>query len=204
MNRTAATVGLIATITILLSVAAPALLPTADAQADHAHERSNGDATEKLPGFADIAHAVAVMHPTAGNEARGIVRFREVEDGRVRIVARIEGLPAGRDYGFHVHEFGDCTADDGTSAGSHYNPEGHPHGLPNGDERHAGDFGNLTANNNGVAELDLTVDNLTIAGMKNPLAGRGVIVHGDPDDGSQPLGNAGPRIGCGAIGVTQP
>ena len=45
------------------------------------------------------------------------------------------------------------------------------------------------------------MNNISIAGMKNPIIGRGVIVHAKVDDGGQPVGNAGARIACGVIGV---
>jgi len=50
----------------------------------------------------------------------------------------------------------------------------------------------------------LTVHNITISGNKNPILGRGVIVHAKQDDGSQPVGNAGGRVACGVIGVANP
>lgn len=161
----------------------------------HAHDHGG-------PGFGDIRNAVAVLHPTEDNEASGIVRLMD-HGNHVHILARVEGLEPNGTHGFHIHEFGDCTAPDATSAGGHYNPEGHPHGLPNDEERHAGDLGNLEADSEGVAELRLTVDNVSVAGEHNPALGRGVIVHESDDDGSQPLGDAGPRIACGVIGVAQ-
>jgi Cu-Zn family superoxide dismutase len=90
------------------------------------------------------------------------------------------------------------------SAGGHYNPENHQHGLPETEMRHAGDLGNLEADSEGKATLERTVSNISIAGMKNPIIGRGVIVHAKVDDGGQPVGNAGGRIGCGVIGVANP
>ena len=58
--------------------------------------------------------AIAVLHPTAGNKVTGTVTFTEEADG-VRVKANITGLTAGK-HGFHVHEFGDCSAADGSSA----------------------------------------------------------------------------------------
>jgi superoxide dismutase, Cu-Zn family len=164
------------------------------AAADHEHDHE--------AGAPKLAHAVAVMHPTAGNSARGVVRFHE-HDGKVHVVAHIEGLGAGTTHAIHVHEFGDCTSADGTSAGGHYNPKGHDHGLPDQEERHAGDLGNLTADENGVAHYEITVSNISIAGKTNPILGRGVIVHERADTGAQPVGDAGGRIACGVIGVAK-
>jgi Cu-Zn family superoxide dismutase len=152
--------------------------------------------------WSGITHAVAVLHPTTGNTARGVVHLREA-DGKVAVVVHVEGLIANSTHAIHIHEFGDCTAQDGTSAGGHYNPEGHDHGLPEQSARHAGDLGNLTANENGAAHYEVTVDNISIAGMKNPVIGRGVILHAQPDTGAQPVGEAGARIACGVIGIAK-
>ena len=152
---------------------------------------------------ADAAHpkqAVAILSPSQGNKCHGIVRFTE-EGGSVKVVADLQGLTPGQKHAMHIHQFGDCSAPDGMSAGGHYNPEGHQHGLPDKDMRHAGDLGNVQADAQGQAHHELMVKNISIAGVKNPILGRAVIVHAKPDDGGQPVGNAGGRIACGAIGV---
>ncbi|GIW70777.1 MAG: superoxide dismutase [Cu-Zn] [Planctomycetota bacterium] len=168
------------------------------AEPQHAHQPQAGG------GFAGITRAIAVLHPTAGHTAHGVVRFVE-EQGKVRVQARIEGLAPHGTHGFHIHEYGDCSAPDGTSAGGHYNPEGHPHAGPQAFPRHAGDLGNVVADEHGVATLELVLDNITIAGAKNPILGRGMIVHAQADDlKSQPTGAAGARIACGVIGIANP
>lgn len=151
-----------------------------------------------------VNRAVAVLHPTQGNNVRGTVHFQE-RGRRVQIRARVEGLQPNSEHGFHIHQYGDCSAPDATSAGDHYNPEGHRHGGPQQERRHGGDLGNLRANAQGIAELELTVDNITIAGTRNPIIGRAVIVHANPDKfDAQPSGDAGARIACGVIGVANP
>ena len=150
--------------------------------------------------FEAITEGVAVMSPTAGNTAKGTVRFTQTDDG-VKVVADIEGLSAGQKHAIHIHQFGDATGSDGKKTGGHYNPEKHDHALPAKDMRHAGDLGNLTADENGKAHYEVTVKNVTIAGMKNPIIGRGVIIHAKVDDGGQPTGNAGSRISQGVIGI---
>jgi Cu-Zn family superoxide dismutase len=147
--------------------------------------------------------AVAVLHPTAGQKCQGVVRFTEEGDS-VKVVADLEGLNPGQKHAFHIHQYGDCTGADGMSAGGHYNPEGHEHGLPVTENRHAGDLGNVEADSAGKAHYEITVKNITVAGSKNPIIGRGVIVHAKVDDGSQPTGNAGGRIACGVVGVANP
>ncbi|MBM3791898.1 MAG: superoxide dismutase family protein, partial [Acidobacteria bacterium] len=90
-----------------------------------------------------ITQAICVLHPTEGSQVHGIVTFTK-EGDRVRVVADIEGLTPG-DHGFHIHEYGDCSAADATSAGGHFNPGMHAHGGPADQTRHAGDLGNITA-----------------------------------------------------------
>jgi Cu-Zn family superoxide dismutase len=143
--------------------------------------------------------AVAVLAPTAGNTASGTVTF-EVVDGGVRIVAQVEGLSAGP-HGFHIHEFGDCSAADGTSAGGHFNPTGSQHGAPDAAERHIGDLGNLEADTQGMAAYDRVDPIVNLSGPRG-IIGRAVIVHGGADDlTSQPTGAAGARVACGVIGL---
>lgn len=159
-----------------------------------AHEHAHAES------WASVTQAVAVLHATSGQKAHGVVRFTQSGD-TVHIVAELSGLNPGQQHAMHIHEFGDCSAPDATSAGGHYNPEGHPHALPAEDVRHAGDLGNVQADAQGKARYEIQVKNITVAGTKNPVIGRSVIVHAKPDDGGQPVGNAGGRIACGVIGI---
>jgi len=152
--------------------------------------------------WAGVDKAVARLIPTDGNSASGTITFEAVKDG-VKVTAHVDGLTPNSKHGFHIHEFGDITAADGAAAGGHYNPEGHDHALPNGGARHAGDLGNLEADENGEAHYEQVFDNITLAGKTNPIIGRGVIVHAKEDDGGQPTGNAGARIGQGVIGIAK-
>ena len=145
---------------------------------------------------------VAVMQPTAGNKAGGTVVFTQTKDG-VKVEANITGLSPNSEHAIHVHQFGDVRLDNGKGAGGHYNPEGHDHGLPAKDKRHAGDLGNLKADANGAASYTIVAKNISVAGLHNPVVGRGVIIHAKVDDGGQPTGNAGARISQGVIGVAK-
>jgi Cu-Zn family superoxide dismutase len=147
--------------------------------------------------------AVAVIYPTEGNNVYGNVLFIR-EGSKVRVKADIRGLEPNGTHAIHVHEFGDITAPDGTSAGGHYNPARHDHALPTSSVRHAGDFGNLNADAQGNAMLNLVVSNISIDGDWQPVLGRAVIIHAKADDGGQPTGNAGGRIGFGVIGIDNP
>jgi Cu-Zn family superoxide dismutase len=148
-----------------------------------------------------ITRAVAVLHPTQGNNVHGVVTFTRVV-GRVRVVADIEGLTPG-EHGFHIHEWGDCTAPDATSAGGHFNPTHAPHSGPATGERHVGDMGNITADASGKAHYDRFLSLIAFEGARSVL-GRAVIVHAKADDlKTQPTGDAGGRVACGVIGVAK-
>ena len=150
-----------------------------------------------------IEQAVAVIHPTEGNDIEGTATFTQTDNG-VRVQATVSGLSAESLHGFHIHQYGDCSASDGTSAGGHYNPDDNPHASPTDDVRHVGDLGNLPTNEDGVAEIDFT-DNYIELNGPNSILGRGVIVHAGEDDfESQPTGAAGSRLGCGVIGIANP
>ena len=153
-------------------------------------------------GAAEPTKAVAVLHPTAGNNVSGIVTFT-VSGDSVKVVADISGLTPGK-HGFHIHEFGDCSSADGKSAGGHFNPGNHQHGAPDSSDRHEGDLGNIEADASGKAHLDITDKMLKLSGDMS-IIGRAVIVHEKADDlKTQPTGDAGGRVACGVIGVAKP
>jgi Cu-Zn family superoxide dismutase len=146
--------------------------------------------------------AVAVLHSVGATQARGVVLFTQRE-GYVEISGEIVGLAPGL-HGFHVHEFGDCSAADASSAGDHFNPTKMRHGDPNDPNRHAGDLGNLQADHQGRAVVSLKNNLLQLEGLHG-IVGRSLIVHSDPDDfQTQPSGNSGSRLACGVIGLAHP
>lgn len=143
-----------------------------------------------------VSNAVAVVHPVGDSGVMGTVYFKATEEG-VAVKATLNGLVAGN-HGFHIHQYGDCTAPDGTSAGGHFNPGGNQHNSPDADDRHMGDMGNIMADSNGFASLEYVDSTIRM----DQILGRGIIVHAGEDDlSSQPSGAAGPRVACGVIGV---
>ena len=141
--------------------------------------------------------AVADLQPSSGSSVSGSISFERKSEKEVRVTAHVTGLTPGK-HGMHIHEKGDCSAPDASSAGPHYNPTGHAHGEPSA-EHHMGDLGNIEADANGEAHLDLSVDFVDLDGP-NSVIGKAVIVHAQPDDlTSQPAGNAGARVACGVI-----
>ena len=148
---------------------------------------------------APSATATATLSPTQGRGTAGRLNF-QARGEQVAVQARITGLKPNAEHGFHVHEKGDCSAPDGTSAGGHFNPHGQAHGHPHTGMHHAGDMPALRADANGVAEVSFTMPKVTIGSGAADLVGRAVIVHAMPDDyRTQPTGNAGARIACGVI-----
>jgi Cu-Zn family superoxide dismutase len=164
-----------------------------------------GLAAQAWAADAPVTAAIAVIQPTQGHTAHGAVRFEQAGENTVKVIADLEGLPPSKDLGFHIHQYGDISAPDATSAGGHYNPQSHPHAGPESAEHHAGDFGNISSDAQGKAHKEMTVQGISIAGPTNPILGRAVIIHAQADDlKSQPTGNAGARIGAGVIGVAAP
>jgi Cu-Zn family superoxide dismutase len=147
----------------------------------------------------EVAKAICVLYPTQGNSVTGTITFTVTDQG-VRVVADIHGLTPGN-HGFHIHECGDCSALDGTSAGGHFNPMQKSHGSPMDMTRHLGDMGNIVADANGDAHLDYIDTVISLSGEYS-IIGRSIIVHKSEDDlKTQPTGNAGARIACGVIGI---
>jgi Cu-Zn family superoxide dismutase len=150
------------------------------------------------PGAPAPKEAIAELARASNSNVKGTISFKEVADG-VEVTANVEGLTPG-EHAYHVHEKGDCAAPDATSAGGHFNPSGHQHGAPNAPEHHEGDFGNLTAGNDGKATKTFVMKGITVAEGPTSVVGRGFIVHEKADDfKTQPTGNAGGRVACGVI-----
>lgn len=144
------------------------------------------------------AKASATLEPRSGSTVSGTVNFQTVGQ-KLRVEARIAGLTPG-EHGFHVHEAGDCSAPDASSAKGHFNPAGRSHGHHGGNDRHAGDMPNLVADGSGRATLAAEVDMLSLTEGPGGILQRSVVIHADPDDyKSQPAGNSGKRVACGVI-----
>lgn len=162
-----------------------------------------------LPACANTTDAVqgkpaatAELAPTQGNSVKGTVEFTQKGD-LVVVEAKISGLSPNSSHGFHIHETGDCSAPDASSAGGHFNPTASPHGGPAGEVRHGGDLGNLKADANGTARSSVKVGGVTIDGGPDRIIGRAVVIHAGADDlTSQPAGNSGGRVACGVINPT--
>ena len=143
--------------------------------------------------------AAAATQPSWG-KGTGTVTFTQKAPNKVRVQADISGLAPG-EHGFHIHEKGDLSAPDLSSAGAHFNPTGHKHAGPKDDIRHAGDLGNITADASGKAKLDITVSGIAVGGGgPDDIVGKAVILHDKADDlKTNPSGNSGGRVAGGVI-----
>ncbi|KAI9205382.1 CuZnSOD [Polychytrium aggregatum] len=138
----------------------------------------------------------------------GTITFvQEAENTPTSVEVALSGLTPGK-HGFHVHQFGDNT-NGCISAGGHFNPHGHTHGAPEDAVRHAGDLGNVIAGPDGTVKTVLTDSQVQLLGPLSVI-GRTVVVHADEDDLGKTLhelskttGNAGGRLACGVIGISQ-
>lgn len=151
------------------------------------------------PPAGEAKGAVAALQPTQGNNVTGNIRFIPQQDG-VKIEGELQGLSPGK-HGFHIHEKGDCSAPDASSAGEHFNLHQGQHGSPENadDKRHTGDLGNLEAGADGTARVEIVDKIIKLSGSES-IIGKAVVVHAGPDDlSSQPSGNSGPRVACGVI-----
>lgn len=168
-----------------------------------ANERGQGvpQATPNVAKSAAVnAPAIASVEPTSGNSVKGQLTFTS-EAGRVHITGRIDNLKRNAEHGFHIHEFGDC-ANEGKAAGDHFTATARPHGPPSAvnTAHHTGDFGNIVADQEGVANVDVWSDVALLHPGPEFAVGRAVVVHEGKDDfTTQPAGNAGARVACGVI-----
>lgn len=145
--------------------------------------------------------ASAKLEDTNGNRV-GSVELKQTANQGVWLAVKIDKLPPG-EHAFHIHETGKC-AGDFKSAGGHYAPEGHKHGVLVEGGPHAGDIPNLHVPADGKLTVEIFAPNVSLKkGVANTLFdddGSSFIVHEGADDyKSQPSGAAGDRIACGVI-----
>jgi len=146
-----------------------------------------------------IRRGIAYIDPKSGSELTGKALFLN-EPGQVALQIDIENAPPG-ELAVHIHETGDCSAPDGTSAGSHWNPTDEAHGKWEDGAFHLGDIGNVVIGDDGTGAITMTTGRWSMGtGEVNDVLGKAIIVHEQADDfNTQPTGAAGKRIGCGVI-----
>lgn len=143
--------------------------------------------------------ATVTLAPASGSLVSGKLTAAPIAGG-VRLTGEIGGLPRGSTHAIHVHEKGDCSAADASSAGGHFNPARQPHGRAGRGAHHGGDMDNIVADASGVARVDVRALGVALSDGPDGIGGRAVIVHAAPDDyTTQPTGNAGGRVACGVV-----
>ncbi len=148
---------------------------------------------------ANAPQAMATIISESGTKVQGKALFTQLAAGGVKTEVWIEDAAPGT-HGLHIHEKGDCSAPDGSSAGGHFNAAGNPHAAPADKARHNGDLGNIEVGADGKGHLEITSDLLTVSPGPDSVVGRSVIFHEKADDlKTQPTGAAGARYGCGVI-----
>ena len=147
--------------------------------------------------------AIATIDSASGSSVTGMATFTQNGD-QITLTIEIQNASPGI-HAVHIHENGDCSSPDGKSAGGHWNPTGVAHGKWGEGEFHLGDLGNITVGEDGTGGIELTTSLWEIGtGSDIDVVGRGIVVHAGADDfTSQPSGDAGARIGCGAIALAK-
>jgi Cu-Zn family superoxide dismutase len=151
---------------------------------------------------APTATASVQLAPTQGNTASGSLTLTAA-DNAVALSGTIQGLAPNAEFGFHIHEKGDCSAPDASSAGAHFNPANSQHGDPAGESHHAGDMHNAKSDAQGVAMIEAQVSGVSLgSGQPDDVLGKAVVLHEKADDfTTQPSGDSGARIACGVIAM---
>ncbi|HZX79098.1 superoxide dismutase family protein [Lysobacter sp.] len=190
---------------VLFAVAAVGLSACSSTPStDTAPSASTATTTTGTAAVSTAKAAVVNLASASGSLVSGRLSVVPMKDG-VHLAGEVGGLSPGSTHAIHIHEKGDCSAADASSAGGHFNPAGAPHGKVGSGAHHGGDMDNIVANAEGVAKVDVHASGVTLGGgAVNDVAGKAVIVHAAADDyRTQPTGNAGGRVACGVITVTQ-
>ncbi|HZB37614.1 MAG TPA: superoxide dismutase family protein [Beijerinckiaceae bacterium] len=133
----------------------------------------------------------------------GKIAVRSSENATVvRITINAGGLTPGW-HGIHFHSVGDCS-DVGQFQLSkgHVNHENAKHGLLNPEGPDEGDLPNIYANADGSVNAEVSSESVVLTGEQGlkDRDGSALVIHANEDDHtSQPIGNAGARVGCAVI-----
>jgi len=180
--------------------------------ANPAYYNATANTAAPPSNYSSLNNAICILQNAAGSGISGWIRFEQISTTSVNVTAAITGLTLSSVHGFHIHQYGDLSKSDGSSAGSHFTGltynSAQLHGIPGspfvGTQLHAGDMGNLYYYESGVAYYNNILTNFGLWGTANPILGRAVVVHNNFDDCSQPTGNAGSRLAFCVIGAANP
>lgn len=153
---------------------------------------------------ADQAAPTTYDAPIVNNKGETIGKIA-LRDGANTLVMRVTiqagGLPPGW-HGIHFHAVGSCAdTDKFQESKAHVNHDNAKHGLLNAEGPDEGDLPNVYANADGSVNAEVSSDTpLTGEGGLKDNDGSALIIHANEDDhATQPIGNAGARIGCAVI-----
>jgi superoxide dismutase, Cu-Zn family len=148
--------------------------------------------------------ASADLRSASGDEVATATFAQASDEVRIAIAFRNRTTLVGT-HGIHIHGAAQCNPPTFDAAGPIFNPTSKQHGLLNPNGPMAGDLPNLVISPAGISVYNLSATLVTIGpgpAANSLLGGRGtsLIIFAQPDDDvSQPEGNAGQRIACGAI-----
>ena len=170
------------------------------ANADSAGASAAGATTSAAPAPAAApGGGVTVSMISASGAELGTLTLTDAGVG-IAVNGTLRGLPPG-DHGIHLHMVGQCTPPF-ESAGGHWNPTSKQHGTQNAQGPHAGDMMNITVGADSSANVNVTSASGPLRGAGGLVDGDGaaVVIHAAADDyKTDPSGNSGARIACGAV-----
>ena len=144
--------------------------------------------------------ARAELKSVKDDSPMGTVTFERGDDGQITITGTFNGLKKKGVHAFYVHQNGDCS-NQGKKVGKHLDPTKAKHGPPASAQRHAGDFGNLTADETGAATFSMVTDSVTMeADRPDSVVNRAIVIHAKKDDKK---GSGGPALACGVIQLAE-
>ncbi|HEV7632925.1 MAG TPA: superoxide dismutase family protein [Steroidobacteraceae bacterium] len=145
--------------------------------------------------------ALVALAPTRDSKTSGTLTLVS-EQGVVSINGQVGGLEPGSKHGFHVHEKGNCSARDASSAGGVFTPETVATKDDSRLDAHQlGEVMNIEADDKGTAQVRIRLVGVSLKdGGPGDLKGKSIIVHAQPDDpAAQPASDSGDRSACGVI-----
>ena len=149
-----------------------------------------------------VVAPASLVTPLKDRQGRtvGTVTVTETPHGLL-VRGTVEGLHPGP-HAIHFHETGKCEPPF-TTAGGHFNPSQKTHGVLSPGGPHGGDMPNLVVPASGKLDFETFAPGLSLStgpGAVLDADGTAIVIHAKADDHqSQPSGESGDRIACGAL-----